>query len=235
VSSQRKLVIFDWDDTIFPTTAMYRNREKVSGAELERFGKRAFELLVKYIEAFSAENIFLVTNGNAQWVEESLDFLSSQQLALSGYDYWALIRQLLASHLRGHVISARSLFERAFPKQTMLWKKYVFQRLAITHFAGSDAQSECVFVSIGDSSDEFVAALETQKMFGIGEHSAGHSTEQPLVHLIRIKLQRAPTRDVMLTQFDVLRRCSCTMAGRVDTSFDIEFEKKEVSGLSSGS
>jgi len=216
VPVQKKLVIFDWDDTIIPTTALIRRKEKVSGAELERFGKSAFELLVQCINVFSAENIYVATNGKAQWVEQSLAFLSSKQRALSGLDYWALIQQLLFSHLNGHVFSARSLFEAAYPKQTALWKTFLFQRIAATHFAGSNAQSECFIVSIGDSSDEFVASLETQRM--LRTHGL------PLTHLVRMKLQSKPSRDVMLTQFEVIARCCRKMTGGVHRSFGIEIE-----------
>jgi len=210
---QKKLVIFDWDDTIFPTTALIRLKERVSGAELERFGKSAYELLVKYIGAFSAENLFLVTNGKARWIEQSLEFLSKKQRALSGHDYWAHIQQLVASHLSGHVISARSLFEAAYPKQTALWKTLVFQRITAAHFAGSNAQSECVIISIGDSYDEFEASLEAQKMLKTG----GLRT----VHLVRLKLKRSPSRDVMLKQFEILSRCSGPMTAGVVQSNDI--------------
>jgi len=220
-AQQQQLVIFDWDDTIFPTTALVKNKEKVSGAELERFGKAAFELLVKYIEAFSAENIYLVTNGNAQWVEQSLRVLSGKQRRRSGHDYWAPIQQLLASQLSGHVISARALFEAAYPNQPALWKTLVFQRIAANHFAGCTAQSECSIISVGDSADEFVAALETQKMLRVGGLRS--------VRLVRLKLAQSPSRDVMLRQFDILSRSSGPMSSRcgggVDQSIDVTVYK----------
>jgi len=214
VSALNKLVIFDWDDTIFPTTALLRLKESVSGAELERFGKSAYELMAKYINAFSAENIYIVTNGKTGWVEKSLDAMSRTQRALSGLDYWAQIRQLLASHMNGRIISARSLFEQSFPEQTAVWKTLVFQHIAAQHFAGCSAQSGCAIISIGDSSDEYTASLKAQEML-----SAQFGAES--VKLVRFKLERSPSRDVMLKQFDFLCQCSTEMAIAIDHSCNI--------------
>jgi len=218
VSTQKKLVIFDWDDTIFPTTALLRNKEKVSGAELDVFGKAAYELLVDYIERFSAENIYIVTNGLSHWVQQSLDIMIKRRsaLSLSGVDYWAQIKQIVSTNLDGHVISARSLCEEAYPGQTTLWKTVVFQHIAIEHFAGSDAQSDATIISIGDSTDEFDASFETQKML-----QTQYGVEP--VHLIRFALQRSPSRDLMIEQFDVLSRVSGAMSGDAQqSSLDIQ-------------
>lgn len=214
VERQRKVVIFDWDDTLIPTTALFRGNEQVSGAELERFGAATLELMAKYIETFSAENIYIVTNGKDEWVEKSLDILSSRQRALSGFDYWAQIRQLLAIHFHGHIISARSIFEGAFPKQTAVWKALVFEQIALEHFDGSDAESGCAIISIGDSSDEFTASLSAQQAM-----SAQLGPEA--VKLVRFKLERSPSREVMLKQLDVLCRCSTEVAIDIDQSLDI--------------
>merc|ERR1719347_2309563 len=105
---RRNLVIFDWDDTLFPTTALVRNKEKVTGLQLQQFGYSAFYVLTQYITTFSAENIFIVTNGKHGWVQKSISWLSQKQRTLNpqGVDYWALIQQMLATFLSGHVISA---------------------------------------------------------------------------------------------------------------------------------
>merc|ERR1719333_1580004 len=86
------------------------------------------------------------------------------QMHPEGTNYWALIQQMLATFLSGHVISASSLHEAAYPKQTALWKTLVFQQIAIEHFGASQSQGECTIISIGDSNDEFIASAQTQKM-----------------------------------------------------------------------
>lgn len=219
VSTQRRnLVIFDWDDTLFPTTALVRNKESVNGIQLQQFGQSAFSVLTQYIDTFSAENIYIVTNGKNGWVQNSLRWLSSVQSASypSGVDYWALIQQLLATLLSGHVISAQHLHGAAYPNQTALWKTLVFQQIAIEHFgANGQAQGECNVISIGDSEDEFIASAETQKMlrsqFGV----------EP-VHLVRLALQRRASFAFMQKQFNVLSGAALMKSMTGSTIFDLD-------------
>ena len=218
VTVQKKLVIFDWDDTIFPTTALIHNKEQVTGAELEQFGQNAYSMLTKFVETFSAENIYIVTNGKAQWVQKSLFMMSRRQRALSGTDYWAMIYQLLATKLSGHVVSARALHGAAFPKQTALWKTLVFKQIAIEHFGAavqSAVASECTIISIGDSTDEFIASAEAKKQlqsqFGVNSH------------LIRLHLKQRASRATMLKQFNVLSTAICSMTGDDQQSGDFVF------------
>jgi len=197
--SKKTLVIFDWDDTILPTTALFRKQRASldhSNAELERFGKSAYELLLNFINVYSAENIYIVTNGVTGWVQESLKILSARQT--SGIDYWTLIHQLLSTLFVGHVISARSRYEPAYPdrRHSALWKTLVFEDIAIGHF-GLDFEGESTIISIGDSTDEFIASKETAKML---------QTQYGLypVHLVRMSLKRSPSMESMMMQFDAI-------------------------------
>lgn len=111
--------------------------------------------------------------------------------------YWFQIKQLLATTFNGHVISARSLHEAANPKQTTLWKTLTFKQLAINHF-GVNAQSECTIISIGDSSDEYDASLETKQFL---KNQCGVQS----VRLNRCKLERRSSCNTMMAQFNALR------------------------------
>jgi len=189
--TKKHLVFFDWDDTIFPTTTCIRNNQVIPDAELEVFGKAAYELLLNFINVYSAENIYIVTNGVSGWVKKSLKIMSARQT--SGIDYWAAIYQLFATTLAGHVISARTMYETAYPGQPTAWKTLVFQQIAIEHF-GANFHGESTIISIGDSSDEFIASMETKKML-----STQYGVDP--VHLIRMPLKRRPSFDSMFKQF----------------------------------
>jgi len=207
---QQKLVIFDWDDTIFPTTALFKTKEPLTANQLEEFGKSAYEMIVTAMELFSAENIYIVTNGKDQWVQKSIDMVIDQMLSQNiQSQYWSEIRELLATSFNGHVISARSLYEESTgAKQTTLWKTLTFKQIAMNHF---DAQSECTIISIGDSSDEFNASFETKQFL---ETQCGVQT----VQLNRCKLERRSSSNTMMAQFSALTQlmesvavqgCSC--------------------------
>ena len=198
VPAHKKLLIFDWDDTIFPTTALLKTKEPLTAIQLEEFGKSAYEVIVTAIQLFSAENIYIVTNAGNQWVQQSIDVVMKMfwnQNTRS--EYWFQIKQLLATTFNGHVISARALQEAAYPNQTTLWKKWTIKQLAINHF-GVNAQSECTIISIGDSSDEYDASLATKQCL---------KTEYGVqsVHLNRCKLQRSPSSNTMMAQFSALK------------------------------
>merc|ERR1719229_1979337 len=70
-----KMCIFDYDDTLFPTTSIFKNKESVSSEELNKLGQSVLELLNKYTNTFGANNVCIVTNGSDNWVFESLGYL----------------------------------------------------------------------------------------------------------------------------------------------------------------
>jgi len=210
--TKKDLVIFDWDDTIFPTTACIRNNQVIPDADLEIFGKAAYELLVNFINVYSAENIYIVTNGASGWVSKSLEIMSGRQT--TGTDYWTAIKQLLATTLEGHVISARSMYETSYPKQTAVWKTLVFQQIAIEHF-GANFHGESTIVSIGDSTDEFIASAETANMlrtqFGVDP-----------VHLVRMPLKRKPSFESMFQEFAAINAVVSELNQMEANSIDIQ-------------
>jgi len=195
-SLPKNLVFFDWDDTIIPTTALF-GKQCTSldhfDAKLERFGKSAYELLLKFIDVYSAENIYIVTNGVTGWIQNSLKILSARQP--SGVDYWAIIHQLLSTTFQGRVISARSLYEPLYPDRSnsALWKTLVFQEIAIRHF-GPDFNGKRVIISVGDSTDEFIASKETTKFL-----QSQYGRDQ--VDLVTMKLESKPSMSWMMVQF----------------------------------
>jgi len=191
VITKKDLVFFDWDDTIFPTTAAIRNNQLIPDGDLEIFGKAAYELLLNFINVYSAENIYIVTNGESGWVKKSLKIMSKRQT--TGINYWKAFRKLFSTSLAGHVISARSMYETAYPGQPTAWKTLVFQQIAIEHF-GANFHGESTIISIGDSSDEFIASMETKKML-----SAQYGVDP--VHLIRMPLTQRPSFESMFKQF----------------------------------
>jgi len=210
--AKKTVVFFDWDDTIFPTTSCIRSQEAIPDGELEIFGKAAYELLLNFINVYSAENIYIVTNGKSGWVSKSLKIMSSRQS--TGTDYWTAISQLIATSLVGRVISARSIYETAYPKQPAAWKTLVFQQIAIEHF-GADFHGESTIISIGDSSDEFIASGETKKMlatqFGVDP-----------VHLVRMPLQRRPSLKSMIKQFAAINAVVPALNRMESQSIDIQ-------------
>jgi len=72
-----------------------------------------------------------------------------------------------------------------------------------------DFHGECTMISIGDSSDEFIAAMETKKMlqsqFGMNP-----------IHLIRMKLPERPSLSTMMAQYPVITAAIDVMSAEIE-------------------
>ena len=65
----KHVLFLDWDDTIFPTSWMY----KVGKSEMEKVGKSAFRFLRKCIRTFGAENVYV-----SPWNHSEADYADGE-------------------------------------------------------------------------------------------------------------------------------------------------------------
>ena len=115
------IVIFDWDDTLFPTTAI---QQSPSGAmnveELCKFGKSVYELLEKYIHHFGVDNMRIVTNGTKSWVFKSLKMASDLYRgyfdgATNGMEQKGRDQDYFAA-IYNSIVSARDEYAERYPQ-----------------------------------------------------------------------------------------------------------------------
>jgi hypothetical protein len=108
-----RLIIFDWDDTLLPSTWLtnHTNRKTNHSAELEAHQESVCAVLAK---AFECGEVIIVTNSQAGWVELSAQrFMPRVVPALSGV----------------RVLSARAEHELEFPDNPHQWKIAAFRKL----------------------------------------------------------------------------------------------------------
>ena len=115
--SSQNLVIFDWDDTLFPTTYLnpvddsqyeaLRDRFHIALSQIEDEAIKLIKLCLK--DAL----VVVITNAKKGWVEFSSSFFMPRLHALM---------------MRGfvQVLSARVDFEEMFPFDTYKWKEMAF-------------------------------------------------------------------------------------------------------------
>ena len=140
VKRVKYLVIFDWDDTLFPTTAIRINEGKdISVSELLKLGQSVYKLLEEYIASFGAKNLCIVTNGVQSWVSDSLKMLSDVCKAYfeemneemeqkeRDQDCFAAIQNTLISEYSIPVISARDEFSVRYPQVKCHCHKQTYQ------------------------------------------------------------------------------------------------------------
>lgn len=129
-------IIFDWDDTLFCSTAAARNqwtREELK--ELEETVRSVLNT------AMCLGDTLIVTNGVSTWVQDSA------RRFLPG---------LLPTIARLPVISARALFERSYPGDPYMWKRAAFEQLLLDN--GPTYEDGLNLVALGDQNPEIEAA-----------------------------------------------------------------------------
>ena len=117
--SHNSLIIFDWDDTLLPTTFLtqggtYNENMILTENEqkkIEKLEKSALNLLNA---AISKGDVYIITNAGLGWVE------------FSAQKYYPKIYEILP---KIKIISARYQWENVFPNDTKRWKIQTFLSL----------------------------------------------------------------------------------------------------------
>jgi len=152
------LVIFDWDDTLFPTTCLLKqgmlmgpdSRERSEFLDLSAVASAAVAALQT---AKRYGKVVIVTNAISGWVQEMIGrFLPSLEAELADVP----------------VISAQSIYEPQGFADPASWKSLCFQRIALCLFdVWSNAHGFKDLVSIGDSWYDRAAAFQASQDIGI--------------------------------------------------------------------
>jgi len=200
------MVVFDWDNTLFPTKArqllLSRASKKLTPsefAELSTLSVWVHRVLRAYISFHSASNIRIVTAAKRGWIEFSLG-------CLGGIGQWAQIRKLLfdaAQSQRIEIVYPNNAvlpFKKA--KAVEAYKHEAFQYLT----SRSSARRPQMLVSIGDSHAEYAASKRC------ADNAEGMCVG-------RVKLKQHPTVRCMI------RQCQCILdlcATLFPENFDID-------------
>lgn len=169
------LTIFDWDDTILPTSYLYYiGLEKISPeieVKLQVLDRSVAKLLSK---ATRIGKTCIVTNGMDNWVETS----SKKYLPLT---YQTIQQKNIL------VVSARAEYEDVYPDSPKRWKAEAFLDIGDT----LDSQIATNIICLGDSELEIEAAGTLSKKF-----------KQAIVKTV--KLKSCPTAEELIKQINII-------------------------------
>jgi len=190
-SDRRKnLVIWDWDDTIFPTSCFKTKQDQKDPLflfklrTLASFTEEVFEAL---IALYGASNIVIVTNASANWIDDCL----RTETVHSIYGHF---RSLIEKKRIATISAADPSITKLHPKSPHKWKEVAFDRLFAEHFDRSNdaGQSEmrCI-TSIGDSLYEWNASDRASRWMARRV-------------LNRLRLRPTPSIDDMIEQFKAI-------------------------------
>eukprot|EP00929_Paragymnodinium_shiwhaense_P069408 TRINITY_DN35000_c0_g2_i1.p1 TRINITY_DN35000_c0_g2~~TRINITY_DN35000_c0_g2_i1.p1 ORF type:complete len:452 (-),score=73.86 TRINITY_DN35000_c0_g2_i1:119-1474(-) len=161
IDGSASLVVFDWDDTLFPMSALYDSGQLWSpppegdDEELPRSISACAEAACKALNtARRYGRVVIVTNSVNGWVQEMVSrFMPSLQAELANVS----------------TISAQSIYAPQGFSDPSSWKSLCFQRIALClqNDLWTNAHKLRDLVSIGDSLCERAAAFEASADLGI--------------------------------------------------------------------
>jgi hypothetical protein len=163
--TERRLFIFDYDDCLFPSTALAelgisidanidasKSLTRIDDA-LNLVSSASSETLRKASQ-FNGSKVLVITNAESGWIE-----LTSKSLTPS----------LMTELVKVEVLSARTLFEHQGFKNGFDWKEKAFE-FCIDRFLKEIENSQEIFkevISIGDSHHERHAVINVCKRKGL--------------------------------------------------------------------
>jgi hypothetical protein len=177
------LVVFDWDDTLFPTSWMVKNGIDLTNKTTQeryiilfsRLDSVLYNLLNKVLQQ---AQIVIVTNAVKKWIDLSVIMLPKTQ-------------EIINNNIP--VLSARELYKPHFPNDMTEWKKNTFKNISQLYKTEHKFKN---IISIGDAEYEFIATIN------LYDHLA--HTNNKLLKTVRLFSE--PSFDSLMHQLDILSK-----------------------------
>lgn len=143
-------IIFDWDDTLMPTTWLIEQKVVVKRGSRDLLDPKLKKILTSLAQevigvlslARQLGTVAIVTNAEDGWVQESAAIFMPELLPI-------------LKHL--HIVSARHLYTKQFKSDPSIWKTLAFRDVARFLFKGAGKRQ---LISIGDGEFERTAAVD---------------------------------------------------------------------------
>jgi hypothetical protein len=199
----KRLIILDWDDTLFPTSWVLKNKLDLNDEEVQNkyivFFSRLDNLLYKLFMNFTKYgDIFIVTNAMVKWVAISCSILPNTKRFIND---------------KIGIISARDAFQDKYPNKMDLWKKLIFKELTFDYFKSKNHPHHTIHhvISVGDAPYEFEALVD------LHDHVDGKKI------LKSIRFLQSPTYESLIDQLEVLHNCIHKVC-KAEKHMDLKFE-----------
>jgi len=160
VSSGKAMIIFDWDDTILPSSYV-ENERATNVRELPQQEQHIFREIEKCAEECLATaskygEVIIITNSDEGWVDYSAE---------------RYVPNLIPILKKYRVVSARTRYERFYPNQPLCWKAAAFAHEVNEHFSSLEEahhmlDRECAIAktSYGGVPDMEAASLDDSSL-----------------------------------------------------------------------
>lgn len=180
-NKHRTLIIFDWDDTLFPTSWLVKNGIDLTNNNTQQQYIVLFSsldlVLYNLLNTLTLNNqVVIITNAVKKWVELSTIVLPKTGTIITKYI---------------PIVSARDLYKQQYPEDMTQWKKHTFKNLVHNYYKNSKSQN---IISVGDAEYEFLATTN------LYDTSAYNNNKL----LKTVKLFQDPSFDSLLNQLKLL-------------------------------
>lgn len=200
---KKTIIIFDWDDTIFPTTHMtkkygkdlkYKDLSRTDRKELRKIDCITVKLFKKAVQHGI---VSLVTNAELDWLLESAE------------EFLPCVHDFICNKRNNvHILSARDKYEHKFKKSMSVWKYLTFDNLINQNV---QKEKDVQIVSIGDAEYEHKASLYSIR-------------NRPGSIVKNLKLRRLPSIAEITKEMKYLERFLNDIIA-IDTSMEYEFRR----------
>jgi hypothetical protein len=195
------LIIFDWDDTLLPTTFLTPKGTFSEDIQLSPSDYKKMQQIANYVydilkESIEKGDVYIITNAGINWVQFSANL------------FYPNISELLK---KIKIISARGEYEKSFPGNLRQWKIQAFLNL----LKNVDNKLVTNIICIGDSLFEMEA----------GRILASNFKE---AFIKTIKFREAPKLDELLKQLKLVsQQFGAVYSSIKNLTIRIERKKKE--------
>lgn len=171
------LIIFDWDDTLFPTSWLLTNGIKLDNLLDRRkytvYFKELDSALAKLLyKSISIGKVLIITNARTDWI-----LLSKRILPESS--------KIIDTYIK--IISARELYQHVYDMTE--WKKRTFMHNIYNYIRWSEQ-----IISIGDAEYEYNALISLRNYVS------------PTHYLKTVRFVKTPSFDTIIDQLNVITK-----------------------------
>eukprot|EP01084_Bolivina_argentea_P023571 43993_1 len=120
---RKHLIIWDWDDSLFPTYAFRTHQDKKDKDFMLKFSiltDYIYKIFVKMISLYGSKNIIIVTNGSPKWINKCLNVDIVQHTLMK-------FQMLLKKYKIKTISASTSKITSKYPNNHHKWKEIVFR------------------------------------------------------------------------------------------------------------
>jgi hypothetical protein len=198
IVKKNTIIILDWDDTLFPTYWISKNKINIAQSSTRDkyivYFQELDRVLSKLLNKLSTYGkIIIVTNALPEWVKISSIVLPNTYLFLKNTK----------------IVSARAKYQK-YGSSPMQWKEYAFKYEITNELKKNNFIN---VISIGDAEYEY-RALISLNFIDINKHKL----------LKSIRFMKYPTHDILIDQLEVLFNVIPEISMN-QTHMDLKFDK----------